>query len=187
MKYLCRSSAELVVRVVTLSCRFGYVYVVTGTIPKHKDPLPVDRKLMDKYGVRRDRMKAMREHRQGLAKVKYLRWRDRFLLLATDGESSLFEEERPVDLRRMPVRIGDYVVKVKVINGKPSVQLSARCYKRLRDQILASALSPKADRLLAVPRLKFEGVFKQLRRLKRTLRRKRKRAGYRRGKRQRSR
>jgi hypothetical protein len=36
-------------------------------------------------------------------------------------------------------------------------------------------------------KLKFEGVFKQLRRLKRTLRRKRKRAGYRRGKRQRSR
>lgn len=185
MKFICGSSAELVVRVVTLASRFGYVHVVRGRIPKHKDPQRVDQKLMAKYGVERDRMKAMRRHRQGLAKVKYLRWRDLFLLLATDGESPLFQEERPVDLRVRAVCIGDYTVRV--IDGKPSVRFSDHCYKRLRDQILASALSPKADRLLAVPRLKFEGVFKQLRRIERMLRRKRKRAGYRRGKRQGSR
>ena len=107
MKFVCGSSAELVVRVVTLASRFGYFHVVRGRIPKHKDPQRVDRKLMVKYGVERDRMKAMRRHRQGIAKVKYLRWRDLFLLLATDGESPLFQEERPVDLRKNPVRIGD--------------------------------------------------------------------------------
>lgn len=113
---------------------------------QHKDPVLIDQKLMAKYGVRHDRMQAMREHRQRMAKVKYLRWRERFFLLATDGESSLFEEECVVDLRVSPIHIGDYTVRV--INGKPSVRLSARCYKRLRHQILTSALSPKVKALI---------------------------------------
>jgi hypothetical protein len=90
---------------------------------QHKDPVLIDQKLMAKYGVRHEHLQAMREHRQRMAKGKYLRWRDRFFLLATDGESSLFEEECVVALRVSPIRISDYVVKV--INCKPSVQLSA--------------------------------------------------------------
>lgn len=179
MKCACRSSAELAVRVATLASRFGYVHAVAGKIPKGKEPQQVDRKLTAKYGVASDRVRAMREYRRGKAKVKYLRWRDRFVLLATAGESVLFEEERPINLRERPIRLGDYAVMV--VDGKPSVRLSAYRYRRLRDKVLATALSPQADRLLAVPRLNYAGVRRQLWRIARMLRQRRKRAGYRRG------
>lgn len=178
MKCACRSSAELAVRVATLASRFGYVHAVSGKIPKGKDPQQVDRKLTAKYGVTCDRVRALREYRRGKAKVKYLRWRDRFVLLATDGESPLFEEERPVDLRERSIRLGDYTVMV--VEGRPSVRLTAYRYRRLRGEVLTAALSPKAERLLMVPRLKYPGVRRQLRRLARMVRQRRKRAGYRR-------
>lgn len=181
MKFICNSSAELVVRVATLSSRFGYVHAVVGKIPVGKNPQQIDDKLIAKYRITRDRVRALREHRAGMAKVKYLRWSDRFVLLATDGESSFFKEERPVNLRQESIRIGDYTVMV--INGRPSVRLSAHRYQHLREQVIACAMSRKADSIMAIPRLNYQGVRQQQRQLAKILQRRRKRAGYRRGKR----
>jgi hypothetical protein len=178
MRFLCQSSAELVRRVAILASRYDYHLVVSGLIPKEKDPLRVDRKLISKYQIPSSRTQAMRDYRKGRAKVKYIRWKNRFVLLATKGESQIFLNEFPRDIRRTPVEIGDYTIKV--IKSRPSVRLTERVYRRLRARVRKYALSKTSDHLLAVPRLSFKGVFKQMRSIRTMLKAIRRRAGYRR-------
>ena len=117
MEYRCElTSLEGLVQL--LACNLlphGYWFYVTGHIPRRKDPRLVDTKLLDKYGAALKRSERSRRKRAGYANVRYLRLDRYFVLLATHGRHSFFEEEGPCirDFRRVPLRIGGYSISYR--------------------------------------------------------------------------
>src|SRR3954453_18591216 len=89
----------------------GYYFYVSGFIPEGKDPEAIDRKLLDKYGVRLSKFARYRRKALGQASIQYLRFERFFVLIATHGKHQFFWEEkdggeagRMKDIRRTPIR-----------------------------------------------------------------------------------
>lgn len=78
--------------------------------------------------------------KKGLASVQYLRYRDTFLLLATEGEHPFFATERTAiqDARVSPLRVFGYAITHK--NGRVLVGLDEETYRHLRADFLRLAL-----------------------------------------------
>jgi len=72
--YRCEAtSAEGFVQQLAVSyVGHGYWFYVTGVVPDGKDPLAVDRKLIDRYGVDASKWARARRKRAGLAKQELL-------------------------------------------------------------------------------------------------------------------
>jgi hypothetical protein len=73
-----------------------------GVIPPGKVPARADEKLIAKYGIGVSRTSRARRKAVGIANVHYLRYRRRFLLLATHGFHPFYDDEI-----RSPVQVGD--------------------------------------------------------------------------------
>src|SRR5438270_14075747 len=73
----------------------GYWFYVTGFIPPDKDPRSVDRKLIEQYGIEISKWSRARRKRAGIASVQYIRFRQFFVLLATEGKHRFFIDEAP--------------------------------------------------------------------------------------------
>ncbi len=67
--------------------------------------------------------------RAGLANLHYLRHGRRFVLIATHGRHSLFEEEA-ANIRRVPFKLGGYSVRYP--NGRALVRIDQESEKRLK-------------------------------------------------------
>src|SRR5262245_15327111 len=52
----------------------GYYFYVTGRVPDGKDPVAIDRKLIDRYGAGISKWARARRKRAGLANIQYLRF-----------------------------------------------------------------------------------------------------------------
>ncbi len=96
----------------------GYFLYATGEIPKGKDPRFTDAwfhqlyrfHTFDKHG--REQLKA-----ENYARMQYLRYGHRFVLLSTLGKNDLFWREeggRIQDARRKAIRCGPYSLKYRV-------------------------------------------------------------------------
>ena len=72
----------------------GYYFHVTGHVPEHKDPKAVDEKLLRRYGIGVSKWAKARRKAAGGCNLQYLRYPRFFVLLATHGEGSFFEEEQ---------------------------------------------------------------------------------------------
>ena len=92
----------------------GYWFYVRGVVPMEKDPTAIDQKLLAKYGVELSRQQRARRKQAGQANLHYLRWEREWILLATRGEHRFFAEETQNirDVRRDPIQIGDYSLRV---------------------------------------------------------------------------
>lgn len=92
----------------------GYYFYVTGRVPEGKSPVSLDEKLVAKYGCALSRSERSRRKLAGQASVHYLRHRSLWLLIATHGHHRFFEEEGELvrDVRKVPLRIGDYSLTV---------------------------------------------------------------------------
>ncbi len=116
MNYNC-AAGSLSGFVQMLACNYlphGYWFYVTGHVPEAKQPLFVDQKLVEKYGIDRSRSSRARRKVAGLANIHYLRHRHFFVLLATHGHHDFFEEEGRIrDVRRLPIRYGGYSISVQ--------------------------------------------------------------------------
>lgn len=66
----------------------GFWWYVAGRIPTTKDPVVVDRKLMERYGVLLSKRMRARRKELGLANVHYLRYERFFVLLASRRPAS---------------------------------------------------------------------------------------------------
>lgn len=110
----------------------GYFFYVVGKMPEGKDPRRIDEKLIAKYGV--DRSKAGRSRRKtlGFANVQYLRFREHFVLLASDGKHEFFLEEagQVRDAREIPIKLFGYAVSYR--GGHPHVRIEQRRYVELK-------------------------------------------------------
>lgn len=133
----------------------GYWYYVTGRIPAGKDPGAVDRKLIGKYACLLSRSERARRKKAGLANVRYLRWQEFWVLIATEGEH-LFRQAEPEvrDIRRVPLQVGGYSLWVK--RGQYLKRAHASARPRLDGRFRSRVLIGKETfrRLLAY----FEGI-----------------------------
>lgn len=140
----------------------GYWFYVTGTIPKHKDPLLTDMKIIQHYGIGIPRWARSRRKARQLANVQYLRHGRFFVILATHGEHALWEEEAGQlrDIRRAPIEFAGYSVGyTKGRDGQyhVSVRIQREEYRRLRSHLIELATHRSVENLIIeFQRLPFE-------------------------------
>jgi hypothetical protein len=162
----------------------GYWHYVTGRVPAGKDAQALDRKLIQKYGIAVPKWtRARRKRNQGRAAMQYIRHRDFFVLLATEGRHKFFEEEAVIkDVREVPVTYGGYSVSLR--GGRVHVRIAEEAYKDLRAYFLDLAVHRSAANLVAefygVPFEPYGPVKAQLFSLLGEVNDARRRAGYRR-------
>lgn len=134
MEYRCEATsvAGFVQQLAVAYVGRGYVFYVTGEIPERKDPRAVDAKLIEKYGLRIGKATRARRKAAGLANVQYLRYRNHFVLLATPGRHTFFEEERQFirDAREMPIKFAGYAISYR--SGHPHVRIEETRYRELK-------------------------------------------------------
>ncbi len=116
MEYRCAATSVVgfVQQLVSCYLPHGYWFYVSGVVPKNKDPHAIDQKLMGKYGIGVSRTSRARRKAVGIANVHYIRYRRRFLLLATHGFHPFYDEESQGirDVRRVPIRFEGYSISV---------------------------------------------------------------------------
>ena len=92
----------------------GHYFYVTGRIPAGKSAEKIDQKLLDRYEIAQPRWERARRKQAGFASVHYLRFEDRFILLATHGQHAFFEShsaEQIHDCRRIGIKFGGYSIR----------------------------------------------------------------------------
>jgi hypothetical protein len=131
----------------------GYWFYVTGIVPDRKDPLAVDGKLIEHYGIDISKWARARRKRAGLANVHYLRHERFFVLIATAGEHRFFEEEKSFrDVRRDALRFDRYSIGYKRDPGgkwHPSVRIHPDAYREAKAYLLEIACRRSAEELAA--------------------------------------
>lgn len=147
----------------SLICRGYWFYTVTR-IPAGKDPHRIDVKLIARYEANQSRWRRAHRKATGRANVRYLRFENVVLLIATAGESPFFAAERPKDCRRSPLKFGGYSLSFR--NGHTSVRIERRQYAELNAFFLEmAARRSKAwleRELAALPFMPFAPVRRQL-------------------------
>jgi len=129
--------------------RHGYWFYVAGCIPKEKDPIAVDAKLINKYGIDVSRWERARRKRIGLANMQYIRYERFFLLMATHGMHRFFEEEASQfrDARRVSIKFAGYSLSHR--NGLVCVRIEQNEYARFKAGFLEMACRRTTETLAA--------------------------------------
>lgn len=196
MPYRCNANSPegLVQQVAVCYLRHGYWWYVTGRIPDGKDPEAIDRKLITKYEIdQTDRQRAYRKKR-GLANMQYIRYRDWFLLLITEGHHPFKQQERNRmrDCRRHPIKFEGYSISYRRAGvtpkggGQPKwhacVRIDPKTYKQMKAFFLDRACHRSVDSLAGdfarVPFARFAPVRRQLLTVQRAVNDARSRVGY---------
>jgi hypothetical protein len=169
MDYHCEATsvAGFIQQLVSCYLPHGYWFYVSGIVPPGKDPSIVDEKLLAKYGIGVSRQSRARRKVVGMANVHYIRYRRRFLLLATHGHHLFFDDEEKNirDARRVPIKFAGYSISVAKggFKGKSStggvlvrddkwrvrVQIEKEWYLGLKAYLLDIAPHRSADWLAA--------------------------------------
>jgi len=117
----------------------GYWFYVTGCVPPGKKAAAIDAKLVSRYGVALSRQQRARRKLAGQANVHYLRYGDRWVLLATHGVHKFFAEEGEAvrDVRKHPLRVGGYSLTVRQggVLRKRSAEEGVRADPKLRVRV----------------------------------------------------
>lgn len=199
-KYEVTSLTGFLQRVATHLLPKGYYFFVQGTLAENKDPRGLDAKLLSKYDVAKSEGARRWRKQQGLGNVQYVRFERSWLLLATHGDHPIRigEGDNLQDVRRVPIRIGEYTVTVKRGNflqkltaeqppmpdGKWRVRvlIAREPYRELCAYFLSIACHRRADalaeELYQLPYVPYAPVRKQLLKLLRLINAKRQAAGY---------
>lgn len=185
-RYIATTLEGLVQQVSVSYVGHGYVHYVAGWVPEGKDPRRVDEKLIDKYEIAISKWARARRKRQGRANLHYIRLERFFLVLATPGVHTFFEEEatRVRDCRRNVIPIGGYQVSSRRGHDRrwhPHVAIADEEYRYLKAYLLDLAVHRSAESLAQalwnVPFEPYAGVRRQMFTLLRLVNRARKRAG----------
>jgi hypothetical protein len=174
--------------------RHGYWFYVSGQIPPGKNPITIDAKLIEKYGIAVSESTRARRKRLGRANLQYLRHDRRFVILATKGQHDFFsvESNSIQDLRHIPLKYGGYAIsyrrggRTRTGESDPRwhahVEIERRRYLEIKAWFLELSVHRSVDHLaLAFYRLPFEPyapVRRQLLNLLRAVNKARRQAGY---------
>ena len=179
--YLTYSISGLIQQTAVCYVQRGYGFYVLGHIPKDKNPLEVDQKLLAQYQIGISKDQRYRRKKQGIASIQYIRYRNTFLLLATEGNHPLFEEEKTAlrDVRTAPICVFGYSIGWQ--NDRVFVSLDHRSFTKLQKEFLELALRQTPQKLAAkFWAIRFEPyrpVYHQIKSIWRSVNLKRKTAG----------
>lgn len=184
MPYACEATtlAGFIQQLAVSYVANGYFFYVLGTIPDGKDPARTDAKLIARYGIDCSKFVRARRKRAGLANVQYIRFRNRFVLLATHGDHRFFQDEATQirDVRREPLKVEGYAISFRA--GRVCVRIQRDEYEPLKSHFLALATHRSAENLsdefAAVPYQPYAPVRGQLLCVWRAVNRVRKDAGF---------
>ena len=114
----------------------------------------IDEKLIEKYGISIGKASRARRKALGFANAQYLRFRERFVIVATPGEHDFFVHEAGQirDAGEMPLKIFGYAVSFR--NGHPHVRIEQHRYLELKAYLVDFAVHRARDWL--------EGQFRSL-------------------------
>ncbi len=199
-KYEVTSLTGFLQRVATHLLPKGYYFFVQGLVPEGKDPTALDDKLLAKYDVAKSEGARRWRKQQGLGNVQYVRFKNFWILMASHGYHPIREGEGDnlKDVRRVPIRIGEYSLYVKRGNylkkasaedqrmpdgrWRVRVLIAREPYRELCAYFLSIACHRRADALSAelyeLPYVPYAPVRKQLLKLLRLINAKRQAAGY---------
>ncbi len=155
-QYRCVASSleGLIQQVAVAYVARGYHFWVTGEVCKRISPEEHDRRLLEKFDVSRSKWSRYRRRQRGiasgreLANVQYIRFEDRWWLLATRGEHKFFDvhgvSESDVirrvpeyhDVRKKPICYGGYSIGWY---GRVSVRMTKRGYRELNQYYISLA------------------------------------------------
>ena len=158
--------------------RYGYVYYYSRSIPEHKSVTEVDRKLVLLYDVTFNRAIRKSRKEKGIRNVIYIRYKNQFVLLATEGISPQFDRLNYSSFEDEPFLFMHYTVGIK--QQKPQVQLSHRFYSILRKKAVKIALDDHLeveDFLREVSPYSYRGITEQRWKLYKLINQKRKNLG----------
>lgn len=194
--YRCvASSPEGLVQQVAVSyLRHGYWFYVTGRIKAGKDPAAIDRKLIEKYEIATSERERTSRKQRGLANMQYIRYRNWFLLLSTEGHHRFKQEERKQlrDCRRVPIKFEGYSISYRRGGVTPKgggdpkwharVAIDPPTYKQLKEYFLDRSCHRSPENLAAdfarVPYARYAPVRRQLLTILRAVNAARARMGY---------
>lgn len=180
-RYLAHSVGGFIQQAAVYYIQRGYWFYVLGHIPKGRSPRLIDQKMLAKYQIGLSKDQCYRRKRQGKANVQYLRYRETFLLLATEGTHPFFEEEKTTlrDARTSPLRVFGYAISAQ--NGRVLVRLNEPIFRRLKAGFRRLAVRGELDLLVrkfqTLPFEPYRPVYRQLRSIWKTVNRQRKTAG----------
>jgi hypothetical protein len=199
-RYEVTSEVGYLQRVATHLLTKGYYFFVQGVVREGKDPAELDVKLLAKYDIiKTERARRWRKS-LGLGNVQYVRFDRSWILLATKGRHLIREGEGAnlKDVRKSPIRIGDYTIYVKqgdylkkqsmddapMPDGRWRVRvlIAREPYRELCAYFLSIACHRRREALEAelsnLPYEPYAPVRKQLLKLLRLINTKRQAAGY---------
>lgn len=180
-QYLTHSVGGFIQQAAICYVQRGYWFYVIGQIPKDKNPLDVDQKILDQYQIGISKFQRCRRKKEGIASVQYLRYRKTFLLLATEGKHPFFKEEKNQikDARYSPINVFGYAIQWQ--KGRVLVSLDEVNFRKLKAYLLQIALrhQPKtlAAKFWAIRFEPYSRVYQQIKSIWRSVNLKRKTAG----------
>ncbi len=136
----------------------GYRYYVTGDVSGSKDPKATDLKIIRQYGLDISKFTRYRRKQLGIPAVQYLRYRNFFVLIATDdeGEHPFLQTEKDIkDIREIPIKFMGYSVSFR--GGHACVRIERERFKELESYFIELAPKTSARHLeFELRRLDFE-------------------------------
>jgi hypothetical protein len=196
MKYRCVATTPegLVQQVAVSYLRHGYWWYVAGRIGPDKDPVLLDRKLLNKYEIDIGERERAARKRRGLANMQYIRFESTFLLMVSKGHHSFKQQERKQirDCRRTPIQFEGYSISYRqsgvTQQGEASpkwhshVAIDPTTYRQLKAFLLERATHRSAENLATdfgrIPYSRYAPVRRQLLNLLRAVNDVRARTGY---------
>jgi hypothetical protein len=133
-----RSVRAFVQRVACEVANRGYLFFVTGHVPRDKAPEETDRKLAERYGFALSKYQRYRRKRRGVASIQYVRHGRFFVMFATRGAHAWFEGEqwprelrlkrgsRINDLREVDLQHGGYAIGLRQSSQTGRLHVSVR-------------------------------------------------------------
>ena len=177
-KYEAETLGQFLRKIAIDYLRYGYSRYAFRTIPYGKDLYEIDAKIIKAYGCTFSRPLRLDRRRKGLANVVYIRFGQRFILVASVGSHDAFAKIDFLDFHTSPLHIDGYTIGLK--RGKPCVMIKPSRFKLLRKELLSISLHNEnkvLNRFNALSPFRFTEIIRQKRKLLAEINRKRHTAG----------
>jgi hypothetical protein len=182
-RYLVQSIDGVVQLIAASYLRHGFYWYVTGWLPDGKDPVAIDRKLMEKYEINISEWARAHRKKRGLANVHYVRHDNWFILLISEGHHPIKrpsreggESESIKDCRRVPIKFAGYSISYRRAGNQPAgrfktkwhahVAIDVPTYRQLKSHFEHLAVHRKAStlekELAEIPFARYAPVRRQL-------------------------
>lgn len=134
-RYLVKDAHALAQLLVCSVLNHGYLFYSCFYVPRDRDILTLDAKIILTYQTHLSKDQAYRRKKAGLATVKYYRLGRIGFLLATKGKSPFFAREGWNDIRERPLCFKGYSLAVSK-DGDISCRLHREAFNRFKKAIL---------------------------------------------------